>query len=422
MPITSRQKIIIGISVLILTTAWVWFFVFSREESSVDTPISDTPMVVESNDDIRIRHLELIKKSVPQALDRGAKLPLPEDTLQINFGENTLVHQGKTHTAFFDLLGLNTLVDPKTKEPYGYALSGDGMQYQIIAVLENAERSNTIPPRGIYFVGEPELFLRDKNGQIITRAVAGSDALDISVSTERQKVGLETLKSCQEIYAFSKSFALPKSGMYTIDIGGRDTKVYCDMQTDGGGWTLFYANNWHEGSPIAKSYVQMRETMSTESILDFSQYDDPNLAGLLDFNHFTTLGSKEILIRNRVGDAKKWVKFIFSVPRALNWALWPAVLGKMDYGCIDLPRKATWNIVNNDKKIVYENLSQMMNHGGTSWGVSHEKYLCNDFEKWANSHIGFYNAFDSKFINRARSGDLIGGKWGEGNEYRYFVR
>lgn len=102
----------------------------------MDTPISDTPMVVESDDDIRIRHLELIKKSIPEALSRGVKLPLPEDTLQINFGENTLVHQGMTHTAFFDLLGLNTLVDPKTKKPYEYALSSDGTQYQIIAHLD----------------------------------------------------------------------------------------------------------------------------------------------------------------------------------------------------------------------------------------------------------------------------------------------
>jgi hypothetical protein len=50
------------------------------------------------------------------------------------------------------------------------------------------------------------------------------------------------------------------------------------MQTDGGGWTLFYANNGYEDSPIAKSYVDMRDTMKTDPILDLSNYDNKHLA------------------------------------------------------------------------------------------------------------------------------------------------
>lgn len=111
-----------------------------------------------------------------------------------------------------------------------------------------------------------------------------------------------------------------------IDIDGRDAKVFCDMQTDGGGWTLFYANNGYEDAPIAKSYVEMRDTMKTNPILDLSQYDNQYLAGLLDYSHFTQKGASEILVRNRTGDVKKWVKFTFSASRTLEWALGPLVL------------------------------------------------------------------------------------------------
>lgn len=63
-----------------------------------------------------------------------------------------------------------------------------------------------------------------------------------------------------------------------------------------------------------------------------------------------------------------------------------------------------------------------MNHGGTSWGVSHDKYLCNGLEKANNPHIGFYNSTNTAYDNRTRSNDGIGGLWWKDNEYRYFIK
>ena len=53
----------------------------------------------------------------------------------------------------------------------------------------------------------------------------------------------------------------------------------------------------------------------------------------------------------------------------------------------------------------------MMNHGGMSWGVSHEKYFCNGYEKTIKPHTGFYNANQISSESRARSDEGIGGKW-----------
>lgn len=421
---SKRNIIIISGTALLLIVIGVWFFFFRTPGTDVTSdPVIEQPQKQESADNIRIRHMNLIKKSLDTAITQGRKIPLPANAVEIHFGSTPLVYQGETSDFFYDAIGLNSLLDPVTQKPYAFALSHDGTKYQFFAQLDDVQRGNFSTTTMMYSVWETSLFVQDDEKNIITLEKARRPSIDLSVSETRRTVWLDTIKSCREILVLKNLITVPKSGVYTIDLDGRDAKVFCDMQTDGGGWTLFYANNGYEDSPIAKSYVEMRNAMKTEPILDLSDYNNQYLTGLLDYSHFTQNGSTEVLIRNRVSpDQKKWVKFIFSSSRTLDWALWLLVLWETDYGCVSLPRRDTWIITNNDQTIVYENLRQMMNHGGTSWGVSHEKYPCNNLEKWVNPHIAFYSVFHNSYEWRTRSHDGIGGEWWAGGEYRYFIR
>lgn len=150
--LTLKQKIFFSLLLIGVIFGGIWYFFF-QSSSEVSSNTSQIPVVVlpENNDDIRIRHLTLIDKALKEAILRNSPLPLPENALQINFEELSIVYQGKAGRDFFDTLGLNDLVDPANGSRYDYALSADKKTYQIVTYLDDVQRSNILLDKAVFY-------------------------------------------------------------------------------------------------------------------------------------------------------------------------------------------------------------------------------------------------------------------------------
>lgn len=405
------KKILLFWGVFIAAILPVIFFVSSLR--STDSDIT------------RIAHLSLTNERIDDALRRGINIPLPTNALELSYGEIKMGYQWRAGKDLFLALWVEFLKDPETGEMYHYFIRPDTKEYELVALLNDQLYANyKVGDKPAYSLGSSKWHMLVMNsgknkGELVSSILKNAQKVNLGDQAKREQIGWKAEKSCLDVLKKQPSSS---SGRYVIEIKESLLTVYCDMKTAGGGWTLFYANNGHPSSEIKMSYRDMRDAVKTSPPAQISDYDNPNLAGLLDYNNFTDLGAKEMLIRNRTGDPTKWVQFSFSTPGSLSWALGDRVLGKSNKGCSAIPGGATLSIINQDGKIKYDNLTAIMNHKGTSWWVSHENYWCNEYVGNANPHLAFYSAADSQDGGRTRGTDGVWGAWGWENEYRYFIR
>ncbi len=159
-------------------------------------------------------------------------MPLPQKAFDFRLKEVKIGYQGVAGSDFYDAIGLTNLLDPVTESPYNYYVSDDRTEYKIFSYLKDeTNRNGTVGDRSVFSVGTfTGDFLLSLDGNIISSPGTKLDLLD---NTARKQVGFDTLQSCKDILQIIQLYTRPKSGVYSIDISGRETKVYCDMSTDG---------------------------------------------------------------------------------------------------------------------------------------------------------------------------------------------
>lgn len=249
----------------------------------------------------------------------------------------------------------------------------------------------------------------------------------IPIATEHSTTGTDEVQlyvhdgglypmSCQHIIELGESKG---SGVYTIYPDQKTpTDVYCEMDLDNGGWTLFYANAADASMSVKKSFSELREERAGISITS-SNFNDINTVGFLDYKKFS---ATQMFAR----DIANWGGAEFSRVDLYNPRDFESIVdhefskpNTTTDDCDDLQSGTIFRFSNSNGQNYYMDRAQ--NFGGFGWGDcgSRDQTDATDVENYPRHYI--YNVNASADSGRVRG---VGG-FNNGDltvKARYFLR
>ena len=267
--------------VVILSILWIiGFFAFSEYVSS-------------ARDSSRNTTLTEISNSL-NTFAASETLPVPDSFIRIEASWSLIWYQGYVWTGVKNEIHfVDDAIDPKLKMPYSYYLSADKKKIQLLGFFEkplaNADLNLFSQTYAAWFYESyyPKIY-GDKLGILLSSdsgsmntpvqeisALKSAGKLDI-VQTNSGFTALIDIDekitgtgakisqilpngSCKRIKQLWESKG---NGQYTINPGGNgNIQVYCDMETDGGGWTQ-----------VPMSKILFTLTNATWSFIESSQW------------------------------------------------------------------------------------------------------------------------------------------------------
>ena len=228
-------------------------------------------------------------------------LPLPDDAIEIKNGSSLLWYQGNIGANILDILDFSRGgVDPKDDSYFVYYLSADKSDFQLMAFFEEEQNVPTVffpqayadkDYSNLYPVvfGEKLWILLDNANAPVHEidAIKGLGELDLSGNTETYTAFFgsdDTLTdtwdnllsslipdaSCKRLYDLWNR----KDGVYEISLDWtKSVEVYCDMNSDGWGWTLVVGIDGENSNHLNASEVTVENLTNINGKGKFSDDD-----------------------------------------------------------------------------------------------------------------------------------------------------
>ena len=303
-----------------------------------------------SRDSVRVADLKNISKSFEINRTKDIDFPLPDKKIDITASGTIFQYQWELSQNILEK-NLNIFdggLDPVTKKPYWYAVNTARNKFQIIWFLENSENVANISTTKIFadnsdkFVkasgDELWIILDETTNEIIVQS-GSLNEIDIenltsgysiainntgiikdtkAISAIWKKVKSESYTSCKDILDKNPDL-INKDWYYTIQPEWETIFVYCDMTSNGWGWTII----WSDGlAQLEKSLYLETSIPSIDNKWLVKYFIDNTINDRFDTMRVVSINDQSIFYDYDI--SQEWVWDLILADSERGYIFWPS--------------------------------------------------------------------------------------------------